>query len=108
MHTRQFIFHAQHVLLCTNAYSKHLDPYFNDKVIPTRGQVLVTEPLKEAVLDACGYSDYGFMYYRMTFNRLLIGGGRNHHKPAEHDTTDDRVTDPVQRTLKIIPAQKVP
>jgi glycine/D-amino acid oxidase-like deaminating enzyme len=101
VHTRQYIFQAQYVLLCTNAYSKYIDPYFADKVIPTRGQVLATEPLKEPVLDVCGYSDYGYMYYRMTFdNRLLIGGGRNHHKPAEHDTTDDRVSDPVQRTLE--------
>ena len=70
-------------------------------MIPTRGQVLVTAPLKEPVLNTCGYSDYGFMYYRMTFdNRLLIGGGRKLFKELEHDTTDDRITDPVQRFLE--------
>jgi glycine/D-amino acid oxidase-like deaminating enzyme len=100
VYTRQFIFRARHVLLCTNAYSYNLDPYFVGKVIPTRGQCLVTAPLKEHVFNACGYSDYGYMYYRETFDgRLLIGGGRKQNKPLENDTTDDRITDPVQRIL---------
>src|SRR5690606_26047524 len=46
-------------------------------------------------------SDYGYMYYRMTFdNRLLIGGGRKQNKALENDTTDDRITDPVQGVLE--------
>lgn len=99
--TRRFIYHARHVLLCTNAYSVSIDPYFVGKVIPTRGQCLATAPLPERPIDVCGYSDYGFMYYRTTFdNRLLIGGARNRAFALEHDTTDDRITDPVQRALE--------
>ncbi|MBX3066880.1 MAG: FAD-binding oxidoreductase [Anaerolineae bacterium] len=99
--TRQYIFKARTVLLCTNAYSCNLDPYFVGKVIPTRAQVLATAPLKESLLDCCGYSDYGYMYYRMTFdNRLLIGGARHHHRDLENDTMDDRISDPVQRSLE--------
>ncbi|MFN8560390.1 MAG: FAD-dependent oxidoreductase [Anaerolineae bacterium] len=99
--TRQYIFEARTVLLCTNAYSPRLHAYFVDKVVPTRGQVLVTAPLKERVLHTCGYSDYGYMYYRTTFdNRLLIGGGRKLFAEQEHDTVDERVTDPVQRYLE--------
>lgn len=100
VHTRKFVFRARRVLLCTNAYSPYIDPYFVGKVIPTRAQCLVTEPLPEPVIATCGYSDYGYMYYRMTFdNRLLIGGGRKQNVPLEHDTSDDRATDPVQRVL---------
>jgi gamma-glutamylputrescine oxidase len=100
VYTRQYRFVARHVLLCTNAYSPHIHPYFVGKVIPTRGQCLVTAPLPEKVMQGCGYSDYGYMYYRMTFdNRLLIGGGRKLYKELEHDTTDDRISDPVQRYL---------
>lgn len=109
IHTRQVIFHARHVLLCTNAYSALLHPYFVGKVVPTRGQCLVTEPLPEPVMQGCGYSDYGYMYYRMTFdNRLLIGGGRKLYKTLEGDTTDDRVTDPVQRYLEAYLREKFP
>ena len=100
VHTRQYIFHARQALLCTNAYSPLLHPYFVGKVIPTRAQCLVTEPLPEAIMRGCGYSDYGYMYYRMTFDqRLLIGGGRKDYKALENDTTEDRISDPVQRYL---------
>jgi gamma-glutamylputrescine oxidase len=109
VHTRQYIFEARHVLICTNAYSPRLHPYFIGRVIPTRGQVLVTAPLKQPVLNTCGYSDYGYMYYRMTFdNRLLIGGGRKLFKEQENDTTDDRVTDPVQRFLEAYLRERFP
>jgi gamma-glutamylputrescine oxidase len=101
VYTRKFVFVARHVLLCTNAYSALIDPYFVGKVIPTRAQCLVTEPLDEPVLNTCGYSDYGFMYYRMTFdNRLLIGGGRKQNKTLENDTTDDRTNEAVQGILE--------
>ncbi|TVR24588.1 MAG: FAD-binding oxidoreductase [Anaerolineaceae bacterium] len=100
VYTRRFIFRAAHVLLCTNAYSPRIHPYFVGKVTPTRAQVFVTEPLAEPLLKPCGYSDYGYMYYRMTFdNRFLIGGGRHQHKSAEDDTTEDRINDAVQATL---------
>lgn len=103
--TRQYRFEARHVMLCTNAYSPLIHPYFVGKVVPTRAQCLVTAPLPssvnaESIMPVCGYSDYGYMYYRMTFdNRLLIGGGRKQNKLLENDTTDDRITDPVQRHL---------
>lgn len=101
VYTRQYQIRARYVLLCTNAYSPYVHPYFVGKVIPTRAQCLVTAPLTNApVLPTCGYSDYGYMYYRETFDgRLLIGGGRKQNKPLEHDTTDDRVTAPVQAIL---------
>jgi gamma-glutamylputrescine oxidase len=109
VYTRQVIFKARYVLLCTNAYSPLIDPYFEGKVIPTRGQVLVTEPLPEPPLSTIGYSDYGYMYYRATFdNRLLVGGGRNRHFALEHNTTEDRINAPVQQTLEAYIRQRFP
>ncbi len=99
--TRKFIFRARRVLLCTNAYSPYVHPFFVGKVIPTRAQCIATAPLPEPVIATCGYSDYGFMYYRMTFdNRLLIGGGRKTNIALENDTSDDRTSDPVQQVLE--------
>jgi glycine/D-amino acid oxidase-like deaminating enzyme len=101
VYTQQYVFKANHVMLCTNAFSPRIDPYFQDKVIPTRAQVLVTEPLPEPVLHACGYSNYGYMYYRMTFDgRFLLGGARHTHVSMEHDTTEDRVNDLIQLELE--------
>ncbi|MBK8020280.1 MAG: FAD-binding oxidoreductase [Chloroflexi bacterium] len=107
--TRKLTFHARYVMICTNAYSGSLDPFFADKVIPVRAQVLVTEPLPAPVLNTCGYSDYGYMYYRMTFdNRLLLGGARNRHKALEANTTDDRINDQVQGALDGYLRQRFP
>jgi gamma-glutamylputrescine oxidase len=110
VYTRQYIFQARYVLLCTNAYSPYVDPYFVGKVIPTRAQCLVTAPLKHGpVLNTCGYSDYGYMYYRDTFDgRLLIGGGRKQNTWLEGNTSDDRVTDPVQRILEAYLRERFP
>lgn len=108
--SRQYRLRARTVLLCTNAYSVNLDRYFVGRVIPTRAQCLVTAPLPQApILGTCGYSDYGYMYYRDTFDgRLLIGGGRKQNKAAEHDTTDDRVTVGVQAVLETYLHERFP
>ncbi len=101
VYTQKAIFKARYVILATNAYSPKIDPYFYDKIIPTRAQVFVTEPLDKPVLDVCGYSNYGYMYYRMTFdNRFLIGGARDKHMQREHDTTEDRINVLVQTELE--------
>jgi glycine/D-amino acid oxidase-like deaminating enzyme len=101
VYTQRYIFEARYVMLCTNAYSPQIDPYFYDKIIPTRAQCLATEPLSEPVLSTCGYSNYGYMYYRMTFDgRFLIGGGRHKHVALENDTSEDRINAPVQQELE--------
>ena len=100
VYTRQFIFEARYVMLCTNAWSPAIDPYFVGKVIPTRAQCLVTEPLDHVPVPYCGYSDYGYMYYRSTFDgRFLLGGGRQHYQSEENNTTEDRLNPNVQAFL---------
>lgn len=109
VYTQKFIFRANYVFLATNAFSPKLDPYFYDKITPTRAQVLVTEPLEQSVIDVCGYSDYGYMYYRMTFdNRFLVGGARHKYMAHEHDTTEDRVNSLVQGELEHYIAKHFP
>ncbi len=107
--SRLYRFQARKVLLCTNAYSALIEPYFVGKVIPTRGQVFVTAPLQRPVMETCGYSNYGYMYFRQTFDgRFLLGGARHLFKSAEQDTYDDRVTEPVQAALEAYLRQHFP
>lgn len=109
VYTRQFIFRARYVMLCTNAWSPMIDPYFIGKVIPTRAQCLVTERLAHVPIPYCGYSDYGYMYYRNTFDgRFLLGGGRQHFKAEESNTTEDRLNPNVQRYLDAYLAKYFP
>lgn len=98
--TRKVKFKAQYVMLCTNAYSPLIDPFFVGKVAPTRAQCLVTEPIDHVPAPYCGYSDYGYMYYRSTFDgRFLLGGGRKDFRNEENDTSEDRITCNVQSFL---------
>lgn len=100
VYSRKAIVRARQVLICTNAYAAHLDPYFAGKVIPTRAQVLATAPFPEKIIGAVGYSDYGYMYYRdLPEGGLLLGGGRKQNKAAEDNTTEDKITAEVQGTL---------
>ncbi len=99
-YTRKVIFKAQYVMLCLNAYSPNIDPFFVGKVLPTRAQCLVTEPLDHVPVPYCGYSDYGYMYYRSTFDgRFLLGGGRQYYRDEEDDTIEDRLNPKVQACL---------
>ena len=100
VHTRKIVFKARYVMLCTNAFSPMIDPYFLGKVLPTRAQCLVTEPLNHSPIPYCGYSDYGYMYYRSAFDgRFLLGGGRKQHQREENDTAEDRLNPKVQAFL---------
>lgn len=100
VHAQKAVIRAQKVLLCTNAYSYGVDSYFVGKIIPTRAQCLATAPLPERLIDAVGYSDYGYMYYRdLPEGGLLLGGGRKYYQELEGDTSDDRINDSVQSVL---------
>lgn len=102
VYSRLHRFEARHALVCTNGWSATLLPHLARHVVPVRGQALVTAPLRQGpLLNTCGYSDYGYMYYRDTFDgRLLLGGGRKQNRWLENNRLDERVSDPVQRTLE--------
>jgi glycine/D-amino acid oxidase-like deaminating enzyme len=62
-------------LVCTNGFAKQLMP--NLDVVPARGQVFVTEPIKNLKFKGCFHFDEGYYYFRNLGNRLLLGGARN-------------------------------
>ena len=76
VYSRRHRFEARHALVCANAWSGSLLPQLARHIAPVRAQILVTAPLRQGpLLHTCGYSDYGYMYYRDTFDgRLLLGG----------------------------------
>jgi len=62
-------------LVCTNGFAKQLIPSLD--VVPARGQVFVTEPIKNLKFKGCFHFDEGYYYFRNLGNRLLLGGARN-------------------------------
>jgi gamma-glutamylputrescine oxidase len=74
-------FKAGKVILATNAFASQLFPAL--KVIPGRGQVLVTKPITGLKLKGTYHFDEGYYYFRNINGRVLFGGGRNLDFEAE-------------------------
>jgi len=82
------IFRTDAVVLCTNAWSSQLFPWFQDKIAPTRGQIIVTEPV-DKFLEPC-YCNFVLDYFRqLKDGRVLIGGFRNADVEKEIGFSDE-------------------
>lgn len=97
--TQRRTFHAASVVLATNGYSAQLDRWFEDKIYPTRGQILVTDPVA-AFMGAPCYCNFVLDYFRqLPDGRVLIGGFRQLEKESEVGTADV-VNAPIQEALE--------
>jgi len=94
--TSQGNFKAGKVILATNAFANQLFPEL--KVVPGRGQVLVTKPIDGLKLKGTYHFNQGYYYFRNINNRILFGGGRNIDFDAEA-TWDFGHTEKVKQQL---------
>ncbi|MBD0401089.1 FAD-binding oxidoreductase [Flammeovirga sp. EKP202] len=78
-------FYAEKISICVNAYAKKLLPQL--EVSPGRGQVLMTNPIKNLPIKGTFHMDRGYYYFRNVGNRILLGGGRNLDYEGETTTT---------------------
>lgn len=91
-------FETSMVVLALNGYSANLHPYFRDKIFPTRGQCLMTEPVPRFMEGPC-YANFYLDYFRqIPTGELLIGGFRQIEKETEVGYSD-HVTDVIQNSL---------
>jgi len=98
--TANRIIECDKVLLATNAYSQLLEPWFENRVKPIRGQILVTQPLRKRVLEKVCYANYGWEYFRqLADGRFLLGGCRQLFQELEVGYADC-VSPPVQASLE--------
>ncbi len=72
---RSIALKAKQVILCTNAFALELLPELD--VVPGRGQVIVTKPIRDLPFKGVFHFDEGYYYFRNVGNRILFGGGRN-------------------------------
>jgi len=101
---------ADQLLICTNGFASQLLPEID--VIPVRGQVLVTSPIKKLAFRGAFHFDEGFYYFRnLSGNRVLLGGARNTALEAEN-SNEFTVTNTIQAELErflstvVLPKQK--
>lgn len=89
VHAAEQRFEASALVLATNGYSHLLDPYFRERIFPTRGQIIVTEPVAP-FLDAPCYANFVLDYFRqLDDGRVLIGGFRQLAKETEVGVADE-------------------
>ena len=87
------------VVVCTDGYPSGLLGPIEGLIIPTRGQVIATEPVSERIFEVPHYGRHGFDYWHQAEDgRIVAGGFRDVSLDAEF-TADERLTEPVQRAL---------
>lgn len=100
--TQSHQFSSPIVVLATNAYSALLDKYFLNKIYPTRGQILTTEPLPQFMEGPC-YANFVLDYFRqLKTGEMIIGGFRQLQKDAEigfADITSDLIQNALEDFL---------
>jgi glycine/D-amino acid oxidase-like deaminating enzyme len=88
------------VVVCINAYSRHLVPL---RVRPVRGQMLATAPVGRTVFERPAYANRGYRYWRQRADgRLLVGGWRDiaaDEEVGEEERTTPRIQEHLERFL---------
>ncbi len=109
LQTNQGTYKTSQLLLATNAFTSRFLPELD--IVPGRGQVLITEPVKNLPFRGTFHYDHGYYYFRNVGQRILIGGGRNLDFKGE-TTIEPGESTLIQRSLEmlltsmILPGQK--
>jgi gamma-glutamylputrescine oxidase len=93
---------AERVLVATDGSGSGLVPALDAKIRPTRGQVLVTEPLDELLFERPHYARHGFEYWQQTPDRRLVIGGARDAGLDDEWTTEETVTPVVQEQIEAL------
>ena len=88
---------ADQLALCTNAFTKVLLPEAD--LVPGRGMVIVTKPLKWAPPRGTFHYHSGYNYFRNVGNRILLGGARHLDLKGEA-TTQEGINSRLESQLK--------
>ena len=91
---------ADTVVLATDGYPSGLLGELEGLIVPTRGQVIATEPLDEQLFQVPHYGRHGFDYWHQAGDGRLVAGGFRDVALEQEFTADEEVTDDVQRSLE--------
>jgi glycine/D-amino acid oxidase-like deaminating enzyme len=98
---------AEHVLVATDGYPSGLLGSLEGLVIPTRGQMIATEPIAERLFECPHYGRHGFDYWQQTPDgRILAGGFRDFALDSEF-TAEEVTTATIQDALESFVADLV-
>ena len=91
---------ADAVVIATDGYTQGLVPELDAAIRPTRGQVIVTEPLERLLFPCPHYARHGYDYWQQTADRRLVAGGLRDKTPDHEYTAEERTTPLIQEHLE--------
>jgi gamma-glutamylputrescine oxidase len=98
---------VEHVVVATDGYPSGLLGELEGLIVPTRGQMIATEPLPERVFDCPHYGRHGFDYWQQTPDGRILAGGFRDSALQDEFTTDETTTPGIQRALEDLVADLV-
>ena len=91
---------AQHVVVATDGYPSGLLGPLEGLIIPTRGQMIATEPIPERLFDCPHYSRHGFDYWQQREDGRILAGGFRDSALDDEFTTSEETTSSIQTSLE--------
>jgi glycine/D-amino acid oxidase-like deaminating enzyme len=91
---------ADHVVVATDGYGHGLVDELKDLIWPTRGQVIVSEPLDRVLYDRPHYARQGFDYWQQLPDRRLLLGGFRDVSIMDELTDVEETTPTIQTSLE--------
>jgi gamma-glutamylputrescine oxidase len=91
---------AEHVVVATDGYGHGLVPELADAIWPTRGQVIVSEPLDRVLYDRPHYARQGFDYWQQLPDRRIVLGGFRDVSIMDELTDVEAMTPVIQASLE--------
>jgi gamma-glutamylputrescine oxidase len=90
---------AETVVVATDGYPSGLLGELEGLIVPTRGQVIATEPLAERLFELPHYGRHGFDYWHQAEDGRIVAGGFRDVSLDREFTAEEKVTDDVQEAL---------
>ena len=91
---------AETVVVATDGYPTGLLGELEGLIVPTRGQVIATEPVPELLFEIPHYGRHGFDYWHQRPDGRIIAGGFRDVSLQEEFTADEVTTPVVQAALE--------
>jgi gamma-glutamylputrescine oxidase len=91
---------AEVVVVASDGYPSGLLGPLEGLILPTRGQVIATEPIPERLFEIPHYGRHGFDYWHQPEDGRIIAGGFRDVSLQDEFTADEVITPVVQRALE--------
>ena len=91
---------AETVVVATDGYASGLLGELEGLIVPTRGQVIATEPLSELLFEIPHYGRHGFDYWHQRQDGRIVAGGFRDVSLDSEFTAEEETTTGVQEALE--------